>query len=72
MQLGSFASRDNAQQLARKLHAAGFNMDVSQSRSKGKELYRVRVGPVVDHAAASALQARLAAAGEKNSSLVAP
>jgi DedD protein len=70
--LGVFASRDNAQQLADKLRAAGFTIDVSQSRSKGKELYRVRAGPVADRGTASALQARLAAAGQKDLSLVPP
>lgn len=70
--LGVFASRDNAQQLAGKLRAAGFTIDVSQSSSKGKELYRVRAGPVADRVTASALQARLAAAGQKDLSLVPP
>jgi len=70
--LGVFASRDNAQQLAGKLRAAGFTIDVSQSTSKGKELYRVRAGPVADRDTASALQARLAAAGQKDLSLVPP
>lgn len=70
--LGVFASRDNAQQLAAKLRNAGFAIDVSQTRSKGKELYRVRAGPVADRSTASALQARLAAAGQKDLSLVAP
>jgi cell division septation protein DedD len=72
VQLGSFASSDNAQRLARRLRAAGFSIDVSHSSSKGKELYRVRAGPVADKAAANALRARLAAAGEKNVSVVAP
>jgi cell division septation protein DedD len=70
--LGVFASRDNAQQLAGKLRAAGFTIDVSQSQSKGKELYRVRAGPAADRATASALQARLAAAGQKDLSLLPP
>ncbi len=72
VQIGSFASRDNAQQLAQKLRAAGFTIDVSQMRSNGKELYRVRAGPVADKPAATALQARLSATGQKKSSLVAP
>jgi DedD protein len=72
VQLGSFESRDNADRLAKRLRTAGFQIDVSQSRTKGKALYRVRAGPVADKAAASTLQTRLAAAGQKNSSLVAP
>jgi DedD protein len=72
VQLGSFASSDNAQRLARRLRAAGFSIDVSHSAGKGKELYRVRAGPVADKSAANALQARLVAAGEKNASVVTP
>jgi DedD protein len=72
VQIGSFASRANAQALAQKLRAAGFTIDVSQMRTNGKELYRVRSGPVADKAAAAALQERLEAAGQKKSSLVAP
>jgi cell division septation protein DedD len=71
VQLGSFASRDNADRLARQLRTSGFPLEVSRIRAQGKELYRVRAGPVKDRAAAVALQARLAAAGHK-SSLVAP
>lgn len=70
-QLGSFASRDNAERLARQLRTAGYSIDVSQIRTNGKELYRVRAGPVQDRTAAVALQARLAAAGHK-STVVAP
>ena len=72
VQIGVFASRDNAQSLAQKLRAAGFIIDVSQMRSNGKELFRVRGGPVADKPAAVALQSRLDAAGQKKSSLVAP
>jgi DedD protein len=70
-QLGSFSARDNAQKLAQQLRAAGFNVDVSKIRAGGKELFRVRAGPVRDRSEAVALQARLAAVGQK-SSLVAP
>ncbi len=70
-QLGSFASRDNAERLARQLRTAGYSIDVSQIRTNGKELYRVRAGPVQDRTAAAALQARLASAGHK-STVVAP
>lgn len=72
VQIGVFASRDNAQALAQKLRAAGFTIDVSQMRTNGKELYRVRGGPVADKPAAVALQSRLDAAGQKKSSLIAP
>lgn len=70
-QLGSFSSRDNAERLARELRAGGYQISVSPGRSNGKELFRVRAGPVGSREAAVALQARLAAAGHK-AALVAP
>lgn len=70
-QLGSFSSRDNAERLARSLRGAGFTVDVSRTRGAGKELHRVRAGPVASRDAAIALQGRLAALGHK-ASLVAP
>lgn len=70
-QLGSFSARENAERLARQLRAAGYQVSVSPSKSNGKELFRVRAGPVASREAAVALQSRLAAAGHK-SALVAP
>lgn len=71
VQLGSFSQSANAQRLVQQLSTKGFSARVSPVKSKGKELFRVRAGPVGDRAAATALQARLAAAGYKGS-LVAP
>jgi cell division protein FtsN len=62
VQLGSFASRANAERLARQVRAQGFAASVSQGAS-GRRLYRVRVGPARDHAAASALAQQLRTAG---------
>jgi DedD protein len=62
VQLGSFASRPNAERLARQVKAQGFPVSVSQYPS-GRHLFRVRVGPVADHGAASQLQAQLHSAG---------
>ena len=70
-QLGSFSSRENAERLARELRAAGYQISVSPIKSNGKELFRVRAGPVASREAVTALQGRLAAAGHK-SSVVAP
>ena len=70
-QLGSFSSRDNAERLARDLRSKGFAIDVVRIRVGGKDLHRVRAGPVASRDAAVALQSRLAAAGHK-SSLVPP
>ncbi|MEP7245000.1 MAG: SPOR domain-containing protein [Gammaproteobacteria bacterium] len=63
VQVGSFASRDNAERLARELKGKGFAANVSESSGKGKRLWRVRVGPEGDRAAAVALGAKLRAAG---------
>jgi DedD protein len=62
VQLGSFASRPNAERLAQQLKTQGFTASVSQG-SSGRHLYRVRVGPVHDRPAAAQLQAKLKAAG---------
>jgi len=61
VQLGSFASRTNADRLARQVRSQGFPVSVSQS-SSGR-LYRVRVGPARDRAAASELAQQLSAHG---------
>jgi DedD protein len=70
-QLGSFSARDNADRLAKQLRAAGYGIDVSKINANGKELFRVRAGPVQSRADAQALQARLASAGHK-ATIVAP
>ncbi len=62
VQLGSFASRANAEHLAQQLKGQGFTASVSQGTS-GRHLYRVRAGPVHDKAAAAQLQGKLKAAG---------
>ena len=62
VQLGSFASRANAERLARQVRAGGFKVSLSQARS-GRRLFRVRVGPAHDREAASQLAAQLRAAG---------
>ncbi len=66
VQLGSFSIRANAEHLAQKLKKQGFAASVSQGTG-GRHLYRVRVGPVPDHAAANQLQGKLQAAGHGGS-----
>ena len=62
VQLGSFASRANAERLARQVRAGGFKASLSRGAS-GRRLFRVRVGPARDREAASQLAAQLRAAG---------
>jgi cell division protein FtsN len=66
VQLGSFASRANADHLARQVRTQGFQVSVSQG-SSGRHLYRVRVGPAHDRAAATALAQQLRSAGHSGS-----
>jgi DedD protein len=70
VQVGSFASRDNAERLSRDLKAKGFVASVSESRGGGRNLYRVRVGPEPDRAAAQAVLARLRARGVTGAAVV--
>jgi DedD protein len=62
VQLGSFASHDNAERLAKQLRASGFQVSVSQGTT-GRRLYRVRAGPTQDRAAAEQLAGKLRAQG---------
>ena len=71
LRVGIFGVRDNAERLARKLRTAGFAVDVDKQVIAGKDMYRVRAGPVRDRAEALALQARLKDAGD-DSILLAP
>ena len=67
VQLGSFASRANADRLARQVRAQGFPVSVSKGTSG--RLYRVRVGPAHDRAAASELAQQLRARGHSGAVL---
>jgi DedD protein len=71
LQIGSFATRANAENLVRQLKARGFPALLSPSGS-GKALrYRVRVGPMADHIGADKMLARLRKEGH-SASVVAP
>jgi DedD protein len=67
VQLGSFSSRDNADRLVRDMTAKGFAAFVAPITSKGRELYRVRVGPTRDRPQAEALAAQLRRIGQVGS-----
>jgi cell division septation protein DedD len=62
VQLGSFASRTNAEHLAQRVRSQGFQASVSQG-SSGRRLYRVRVAGAHDRAAAAQLAQKLRALG---------
>jgi DedD protein len=63
VQLGSFSQRDNAQRLAAEVADKGFATFLMPLEKDGATLYRVRVGPRPDRAAADKLAAKLAIAG---------
>ncbi len=68
VQLGTFSNRENADKLVRDMTAKGFAaFMVPTTSSNGRELYRVRVGPTRDRAAAEALAAQLKRIGQSGS-----
>lgn len=72
VQLGSFASRANAEKLVHQLQArAGSSPYVSASGSGSSLRYRVRVGPLADRGAAERTAGKLRAAGHP-ATVVAP
>ena len=71
VQLGSFASRTNADNLSRQLKAQGFSVYVLPGGSGASVRYRVRVGPLSDRDSAERTAGKLKSIGHV-SSLVAP
>jgi len=68
VQLGSFVSKENAERLVREMTAKGFNAFLAPPiTTGGRELYRVRVGPTRDRAAAEALATQLRRMGHEGS-----
>lgn len=59
IQVGSFGERKNALALRDKLRKAGFTAYVESTRSSGKEMTRVKVGPVLKSKEAESLLKRL-------------
>ena len=71
VQLGSFASKANAESLVRQLKSEGFNVYIASVGSASARRYRVRLGPITDRGAASAVMAKLHAQ-RHSSTLLAP
>jgi DedD protein len=63
VQLGSFANQANAERLAADLRKQGYAAFLSQLKTSGGSLQRVRVGPQKDRDSAEAVAAKLKAAG---------
>jgi len=62
VQLGSFASRANADRLAKQVQGLGYPVSVSRGTT-GRRLYRVQVGPARDRTSAEQMAAKLSAQG---------
>jgi DedD protein len=71
VQLGSFASRANADNLTRQLKGQGFSVFVLPGGAGASVRYRVRVGPLADRESAERMAAKLKSLGHIGS-LVAP
>ncbi len=71
MQLGSFASRANADNLTRQIKGQGFAVFILAGRLGTAVRYRVRVGPLADRESAERTAAKLKSLGHVGS-LVAP
>jgi rare lipoprotein A len=70
-QAGAFAEEDNALGLAARLRAAGVaGVSVSEARVDGRQLFRVRAGPVASVAEFDLLIEQLRAAGAESPRLV--
>lgn len=68
VQLGSFVSKENADGLVKEMTAKGFNAFLAPPiTTGGRTLYRVRVGPTRDRAAAEALATQLRRIGRDGS-----
>lgn len=64
VQVGAFSTRDNAFAYRRRLESAGFDdVRVYSARSGSGTVWRVRIGPLQDRAAADAIRARVRAGG---------
>jgi DedD protein len=71
LQVGSFASRDNADKLARQLKAQKYSAYVVSSGSGAAIRHKVRIGPFADRTAAERVLPKLKAA-KYSPSIVAP
>ncbi len=69
IQAGSFTSADNAQDAVRKLKGFG-NVAISPANVRGREFFRVRIGPIPSVDQADSLMSRLSAAGHKQAIIV--
>ena len=65
VQLGSFSSKENAENLAASLRKQGYAAFLSQLATDGGQLHRVRIGPQKDRESAEAMASRLQKVGQE-------
>jgi DedD protein len=70
VQLGSFGEEANARRIAQQAGTYGYKAEVSSSKSGGRTLYRVRVGPQATRGAADAAASALRAHGINDAQVV--
>lgn len=63
VQLGSFSEEENARRLVQRVATFGYKAAVSTTKSNGRTMYRVRVGPHATREEASAVASSLSAHG---------
>jgi DedD protein len=59
VQLASFSSAANAEELRQRLQAKGYRVRVEDLHQDGQAIYRVRIGPEAERAAAESLRDRV-------------
>jgi cell division septation protein DedD len=67
VQLGSFASRANAEKMSQQIKALGYAPYVSPTGAGAAERFRVRLGPLADRAAAKRMVEKLKGQGQAGS-----
>ncbi|MCW8915550.1 MAG: SPOR domain-containing protein [Magnetovibrio sp.] len=65
VQAGAFSNPENAERVKQTLQSIG-HVSVTPITVSGRELFRVRIGPVADTIQADTLRARVVAAGYDN------
>ena len=65
VQLGSFSSKENAENLAASLRKQGYAAFLSQLSTDSGQLHRVRIGPQKDRESAEAMASRLRKVGQE-------
>ena len=59
LQVGTFDSNENAMKLQKQLHKDGYTAYIHKSVSKSKTIYKVRIGPELEHSKLDKIKARI-------------